>query len=877
MAAAKGHKRQFDTSPKARQKAPRSPKHGALGPPRRMSNNATLSGRHMKYAARGVAVHPENREFTATSNAQTTTVEPSGRTRSFLFSSKEDMNTQEFPDLDFLVNSDSTFQVETPHAAHVFMPNHPYTRAWDGIVCLALIWTALVTSFEIALLETNLTSNSGVTLFACNRIFDFVFLIDIYVGLKSAYLDHDRGEWVTNRVIVAKRYLKGWFCIDVVTLVPWDVIAFCMERGSDDGAVGNTRILRLLKIAKIAKLMRIIKAAKVFHQIAAMLMLSSTSKQLCKYLSMILLCTHWIACAWAFVSKLQASEPSILINNTTDSGLNSTRRVLKGSSGSSATDSDLDLNAMTWVERKEAELQVVLSVADIYCISLEYSLSVMCMGYATIPITSTERWLSVFCMLFAGSLYAYVVGGICAAIAAEDPAVQQFEENNDMLMTFLEDHQIPHDLRIRAFEYYAFSKNMLRNQCHVQVLDFLAPSIRGLIAQKIHGEWISKVPFLNPEKVVERSALIKQICLVLKPCAFPPAEPLYTMGEHCEDMYIVERGMVVELGMFGRFHMRRSTSFFGSEALECFIGMEPVRATTVRTLSYVILDVLNVYELADIVNKRPTLFSGTNRLIRLTIVRGQLRRKMCAIGRAAINALIAMDKLPSRDERQKLRKKYLEAGKANAAKAAKTTAKTGSTRTQMKNVNHFVYDNFVHEPLDELSAMVRNCTGGLRDLHFFKYPTKIPSLPRRKTSKAGLAPLDAPALDATVVQSPSAENPEPLSSPLGPPTENSPGPTVDVMQVVTPERRAPVLLTPIRSSLLRPPSPLRYEVQALSAGDTAGDTGTDGGSGGKYGGDDGRDNDRDDGASTRELLLRLDQRMAKLEAAIARKQQVASK
>ena len=57
---------------------------------------------------------------------------------------------------------------------------------------------------------------------------------------------------------------------------------------------------------------------------------------------------------------------------------------------------------------------------------LEYSLSVMCMGYGnTLPVTVAELWFSLAMMLIAGSVYAFVIGGICGAVATEDPATAE--------------------------------------------------------------------------------------------------------------------------------------------------------------------------------------------------------------------------------------------------------------------------------------------------------------------------------------------------------------------------------------------------------------------------------------------------------------------
>jgi potassium voltage-gated channel Eag-related subfamily H protein 7 len=509
----------------------------------------------------------------------------------------------------------------------VFHPNSKCIRIWDTFICTALIFTALVTPFEIAMLDTKLN-----LLFGLNRIFDCVFLCDVYVSIQLAFFDRDKGNWVMDPRKCAVKYLKGWFLMDIVSLIPWDVIAFVMEKGGSGGDMGKVRVLRLLKILKITKLARIVKAAKIFKQIATHFMMSSTTKQLIKYLFMIILCTHWIACGWSFLPK--SIDVPVLIDavdavNHTDTVF----RILKGNSASSGSTESKPYDSgenfctrnaaeecISWIKRfEEQTTHEPLSNLDVYALSLEYSLSIMCMGYGTItPLTSTERWYSIFCLLFAGSLYAYVVGGICAAVASEDPAVSQYKENMDMLMVFLEHNKMPDALRIRAYEYFEFCRTLLQHKCHVQVLEHMAPSLRAEIASRIHGKWISSVPFLNPEVKHERSSLVMSICVALEPEAFPPNELLYMRGERCSAMYIVQRGLLAKSGggNGARVSVLNHPSFFGEESLCLFLRNQgQQRRTTVKALSYVNSAKLETESLMEIIAARPSLFKETRRLV----------------------------------------------------------------------------------------------------------------------------------------------------------------------------------------------------------------------------------------------------------------------
>ena len=54
-------------------------------------------------------------------------------------------------------------------------------------------------------------------------IIDCFFVIDIFVIFNSAFYDEET-ELIEDRKKIAKNYLNGWFTIDLLAIVPFDVI-----------------------------------------------------------------------------------------------------------------------------------------------------------------------------------------------------------------------------------------------------------------------------------------------------------------------------------------------------------------------------------------------------------------------------------------------------------------------------------------------------------------------------------------------------------------------------------------------------------------------------------------------------------------------------
>ena len=79
---------------------------------------------------------------------------------------------------------DSMKMMLTFQHARVLMPNSHMMKRWEQVTVFLLLFTALVTPFEIAFLGTKFDA-----LFVLNRLVDGGFLIDIGLNFRLAYLD----------------------------------------------------------------------------------------------------------------------------------------------------------------------------------------------------------------------------------------------------------------------------------------------------------------------------------------------------------------------------------------------------------------------------------------------------------------------------------------------------------------------------------------------------------------------------------------------------------------------------------------------------------------------------------------------------------------
>ena len=136
-----------------------------------------------------------------------------------------------------------------------------FLNRWDLVTTLALVYTALVTPFEISFLVENI-----VWLFVVNRIVDFIFCVDIFVNFitmtpPSSNKAGTDLTWTADRRHIAINYIKGWFTIDVVSIAVGigDVLTVVMNVEDDVASTDLASTLTLLKILRVLRLMKMVR------------------------------------------------------------------------------------------------------------------------------------------------------------------------------------------------------------------------------------------------------------------------------------------------------------------------------------------------------------------------------------------------------------------------------------------------------------------------------------------------------------------------------------------------------------------------------------------------------------------------------------------
>jgi hypothetical protein len=226
--------------------------------------------------------------------------------------------------------------------AEPFHPEEPIMELWDIVMMVLLIYTAFYTTYQVCFLTAE---DAGSLALAIDTGVMLAFVADVVIKFNLVTTDDLTNELITNRYLIASKYLKGSFLLDFVSTFPWDLA------GTDAGS--SPRLIRLLRLMK---LLRLLRTSKVTASILKGSNMRMSTFAFYKTLGLAAVVIHWCACVWMLVGT--ADE---------ESGWKSTYYL------SGANESDYD-NAIEGIEGIDGKV-MLKGRSGWYSVALEFTLA----------------------------------------------------------------------------------------------------------------------------------------------------------------------------------------------------------------------------------------------------------------------------------------------------------------------------------------------------------------------------------------------------------------------------------------------------------------------------------------------------------------------
>lgn len=370
----------------------------------------------------------------------------------------------------------------------VIDPKSANYQRWDLVTFAALCFTAIATPAEVAFVDKSPGINA---LFFVNRFVDAIFLVDLVLNFFLGYLDERRGNiLIKTRSLITKRYLKGWFAVDLASSVPFDALSDA-SRVKVLSNFKPLRLLRLLKLARVTKAQRILARWEAY----AVFAVSYATISICKLSGLLTIFAHWSACLWGMTAN------AIVVGDDGWSWVEA--RALNMVDARHDDPSDPD--ARRYFDAK--------SPAQRYVAALYFAVYTMTgIGYGdVVPNTPVETTVALVIMVSSAIFWAFMIGNFCNVVSTMNAQETAYRQRMDDLNYMMEDRKFPRDLRTRCRLFLVNSKEHQRTVGYRALEALFSNQLMGEVAASNNAPWLTRVWYferLSHRFVVELSHAI---------------------------------------------------------------------------------------------------------------------------------------------------------------------------------------------------------------------------------------------------------------------------------------------------------------------------------------------------------------------------------
>ena len=138
-----------------------------------------------------------------------------------------------------------------------------------------------------------------------NILIDFSFLIDIVFTFFTAYFDEVKLTLQTDKKIIAKGYLKFWFWMDLVSIIPFDQILRQTNRDFGNMAKFSRvgKLYKMIRMLRMVKMIRMFKdRKKIISNLDNILKVNAGYERLIFFFLGFVLFNHTFACLWIMLA-----------------------------------------------------------------------------------------------------------------------------------------------------------------------------------------------------------------------------------------------------------------------------------------------------------------------------------------------------------------------------------------------------------------------------------------------------------------------------------------------------------------------------------------------------------------------------------------------
>lgn len=170
----------------------------------------------------------------------------------------------------------------------LILPHSRFLQSWLLIIGPLIVYNVIWIPLEVCQMATASQLHAQV-----DFVLDFLFYIDILINFRTAFFDAENALCLDSKVI-AKRYLFGFFLVDFVSTIQWELYIFGATPYGDASKSNQFSIaISVLRLTRLLRLLRLFKKLDVYP-----------SLKMAKLAFLFLLVSHWVGCGWFLMGYL---------------------------------------------------------------------------------------------------------------------------------------------------------------------------------------------------------------------------------------------------------------------------------------------------------------------------------------------------------------------------------------------------------------------------------------------------------------------------------------------------------------------------------------------------------------------------------------------
>ncbi|XP_062575630.1 potassium voltage-gated channel subfamily H member 7-like isoform X2 [Saccostrea cucullata] len=473
----------------------------------------------------------------------------------------------------------SQAKVQRPEPAKFLILHYsPFKAVWDWIVLFLVLYTAVFTPYFVAFILNEdeammrLHRDSATRLqhaetiktdpfVIIDLIVDIMFIADILINFRTTYLHS--GEVIMDPQKIAINYIKGWFIIDCVAAMPFDLLLF----GS-----GNSDRMTITGILKLARLLRLLRVLRRIEQFAAygaavlmLLMVSFT------------LIGHWLACIFYAIAYMERPHLPERIG---------------------WLDSLADAYNMPYLPN---DTMSGPPIKTRYITALYFTFtSLTSIGFGNVaPNTNAEKIFSIFAMLLGSLLSAAIFGNVSSIMLRMYQGSDDYQERVSSIKEFINFHHLPKNLATRLQESFQHAWTYTNGVDMGNVLKGFPDCLQSDICLHLNKNLLTNCQAFKGAS----PGCLRSLSLKFKTTHAPPGDTLIHPGDILTAIYFMARGSVEIMKDDSVMAILGKHDIFGADMKDSDTAGQSLYF--VRALSYCDINKIELDDLREVLQTYP--------------------------------------------------------------------------------------------------------------------------------------------------------------------------------------------------------------------------------------------------------------------------------